>query len=207
MSEFGSSGPEAELSDKQEKYRIGEKTHAWGNPDEYNMDYLDALKAGWIDENCLLTKSGTEELKRRDQVLKAPVRLVQVMAEKKTEPKLQLQSSASSRMVTTRRERESTGELGKKKLLDSIQIVLEKRGFNILGIDAEYKETDSEGEEIYTLVIEFGQTGGNGGNDKKQKKTLRLVGSEDSLVESLAENDFNIPTTTDVKKIRRAFKK
>lgn len=186
------------------KYKIGEKTHVWGNSDDYNEDYKDALKAGWIDKNCLLTEMGVEELKRRDQVLKIPGYLVETHTVK---PKLQIRSSGGDRIITNRASRESMGEFGKKKLLDSIQIVLEKRGFNILGISAELKETDSDGEEIYTLSIEFGSTGGNGGSDKKQKKTLRLVGNEETLVGTLEDGDFNFPITNNPKKIRRAFNK
>lgn len=191
------------------KFTEGQFTNRFGKPDDFNEDFQTALESGWIDRNSCWTKLGAEKFGQPEEAsavashksqrgLEAPASATPI-----TDMRTAIKSSS-----TARRENKEAGlgALGEKKLLDSIQLVLEERGFNILGISAELKEVDSSGGEIYTLSIEFGPTGGNG-TDKKQKKTLRLVGSEESLVDSLSRNDFNFPITTDVKKIRRAFKR
>lgn len=196
------------------KYEVGQMVKNWGLPGEFNEEYQEALHSGWITEKCELTEKGVSHLLNKDTGLlvepksEPEIEMTEELIEEKKEIK-QSPQKLTFPVSSTRRMHKleaSMGDLGKKKLLDSIQDVLEKRGYNVLGVSAELNEESINGEEIYTLHIEFGQSGGNG-NDKKQKKTLRLVGSEESLVESLSENDFNFPTTTDVKKIRRAFRR
>lgn len=198
------------------KYVVGQIVRIWGLPDEFNEPYNEALHSGLITADCALTEKGVTYLLRKDLGLldepelesnaKVTGPIVEVAPlvepEKKLPEKLKIPVSSAYRQ---KRAESTMDDLAEKNLLDSVQTVLEKRGFNILGVNLERSKEAVNGEEIYTLHIEFGQNGGNNG-DKKTKKTLRLVGSEGTLVDTLEKGSFNFPTTKNPKKLRRAFK-
>lgn len=198
------------------KYVVGQIVKNWGSPDEFNEPYIEALHNGLITADCVLTEKGVTYLLRKDlglpdepelesntKVTEPIVEIAPLLEpEKKLPEKFKIPVSSAYRQ---KKAESAMGDLAEKNLLDSVQTVLEKRGFNILGVNLERGKETVNGEEIYTLHIEFGQNGGNSG-DRKAKKTLRLVGSEGTLVDTLERGSFNFPTTKSPKKLRRAFK-
>lgn len=193
------------------KYRIGQKTRVWGDPDEFNDEYQDALRAGYITQNCELTEAGVAELVRLDTPKPTLVEKGeenQASDEATSSPTPPESRPAFMTSATARQHGHESlmGDGGRKRLMDSIQLALEERGFNILDVYLEEKSNNG-GEKIYTLSIEFAPTGGKD-RGKKEKKILRLVGNEDSLVSSLRRDSFNIPTSQHSnKKLKRAFGK
>ncbi len=202
------------------KYSIGDRTSHWGEADEFNESYLHAVEMGFILKDGTLTEAGVTELERIDTESRLAMTHTRSMNVSLHEPDSRRSSSeivdpdsgdlgiekqtrtGFRTSASARLEARVDQELVDKELTDQIHEMLEKRGYNVTGIELHEDSGEPRGERRFILTIKF-----KSGPDKKgggKVRNLKLVGSHGDLVHEIAHADLNLPTTIRPERSRRA---